>query len=339
MLKKVISSVLSLLLIAVSMAGCGQGPAPSEGGAPSSSGGESTPAPAGKTEVEFFNQKPEISEIIAWGIEKFQAANPDIVIRETVVADSEQVLMSRMAANDAPDTFVIWPNTTWFGMVDAGHVMDISGSDFLSNVQEAALTPFLRDGKNYVVPVSYNTSGVFYNKDIYEQNNLEIPTTWGEMLDNCEKLLAAGVTPFTTGAQTESHTREVTQCFLPMMPHYDEFIADANAGALDASREYGPEMRRMGEILYSMVQNSQKDVIGLAYEQTFADFATGKSAMLIDGSWSFPSITAANPDIHHCVGIHADVVPVLYEACKYIGVRPDLYDPIEEQVKACIRGE
>lgn len=45
------------------------------------------------------------------------------------------------------------------------------------------------------------------------------------------------------------------------------------------------------------------------------------------------------PYIHHCVGIHKDVVPVLYEACKYIGITPDLYDPIEEEVKAYIRGE
>lgn len=45
------------------------------------------------------------------------------------------------------------------------------------------------------------------------------------------------------------------------------------------------------------------------------------------------------PYIHHCVGIHQDVVPVLYEACKYIGIKPDLYDPVEEQVKAYLRGE
>lgn len=45
------------------------------------------------------------------------------------------------------------------------------------------------------------------------------------------------------------------------------------------------------------------------------------------------------PYIHHCVGIHMDLVPALYEACKYIGVKPDLYDPIEEEVKAYIRGE
>lgn len=42
------------------------------------------------------------------------------------------------------------------------------------------------------------------------------------------------------------------------------------------------------------------------------------------------------PYIHHCVGIHKDVVPVLYEACKYIGIKPDLYDPIEEEVKEAV---
>lgn len=45
------------------------------------------------------------------------------------------------------------------------------------------------------------------------------------------------------------------------------------------------------------------------------------------------------PYIHHCVGIHANIVPILYEACKYINVKADLYDPIEEEVKAYLRGE
>lgn len=45
------------------------------------------------------------------------------------------------------------------------------------------------------------------------------------------------------------------------------------------------------------------------------------------------------PYIHHCVGIHEDVVPVLYEACKYLDITPDFYDPIEEDVKAYLRGE
>lgn len=45
------------------------------------------------------------------------------------------------------------------------------------------------------------------------------------------------------------------------------------------------------------------------------------------------------PYIHHCVGIHQNVVPALYEACKYMGITPDLYDDKEEEVKAFLRGE
>ena len=44
------------------------------------------------------------------------------------------------------------------------------------------------------------------------------------------------------------------------------------------------------------------------------------------------------PYIHHCVGIHKDVVPVLYEACKYLGITPDLYDDVEQQVLDTIHG-
>jgi L-fucose isomerase-like protein len=46
------------------------------------------------------------------------------------------------------------------------------------------------------------------------------------------------------------------------------------------------------------------------------------------------------PYVHHCVGIHGDVLPVVYEACKYIpGLKPDFYDPVEEDIKAWLRGE
>lgn len=46
------------------------------------------------------------------------------------------------------------------------------------------------------------------------------------------------------------------------------------------------------------------------------------------------------PYIHHCTGVHKNVVPVLYEACKYIdGLFPDFFDPIEEDIKAYLRGE
>jgi len=45
------------------------------------------------------------------------------------------------------------------------------------------------------------------------------------------------------------------------------------------------------------------------------------------------------PYIHHITGIHANVIPVLYEACQYIpGLKADPVDPTEDEIKAWLRG-
>lgn len=45
------------------------------------------------------------------------------------------------------------------------------------------------------------------------------------------------------------------------------------------------------------------------------------------------------PYIHHAVGIHANIVPILYEACQYIpGLAPDPVDPTEDEIRAWLRG-
>ena len=39
------------------------------------------------------------------------------------------------------------------------------------------------------------------------------------------------------------------------------------------------------------------------------------------------------PYVHHCVGIHANVIPVLYESSKYIkGFKLDLVDTTEDEI-------
>ncbi|MDR0601410.1 MAG: fucose isomerase, partial [Treponema sp.] len=45
------------------------------------------------------------------------------------------------------------------------------------------------------------------------------------------------------------------------------------------------------------------------------------------------------PYIHHCTATYGNVTPVLYEACKYMGIKADLYDDNEEEIRAWIRGE
>ena len=108
--------------------------------------------------------------------------------------------------------------------------------------------------------------------------------------------------------------------------HPGSLTAEAKHGELTLARFDGDN----GE--YSILLGNAKGVDGPKCMGTYlwieVDNIKRLEAKIVEG-----------PYIHHCVGIHKNVVPILYEACKYIGVKPDLYDPIEEAVKAYLRGE
>lgn len=136
----------------------------------------------------------------------------------------------------------------------------------------------------------------------------------GELLQHC-------------GPWPISCAKEKPQITYPLaFEHPGAITAEAKHGDVTLARFDGDE----GE--YSLLLGNAKGVDGPKGMGTYlwveVDNIKRLEAKVVEG-----------PYIHHCVGIHKDVVPVLYEACKYIGVKPDLYDPIEEDIKAYLRGE
>ena len=136
----------------------------------------------------------------------------------------------------------------------------------------------------------------------------------GELLQHC-------------GPWPISVARETPKITYPLAFDYPGAItAEAKRGDVTLARFDGDN----GE--YSLLLGNAKGIDGPKGMGTYlwveVDNIKRLEAKIVEG-----------PYIHHCVGIHKDVVPVLYEACKYIGIQPDLYDPIEEDVKAYLRGE
>ncbi len=132
--------------------------------------------------IEFFQQKGEEGPQKGYQaiIDKFNAANPDIKIEMNTVPDAGTVLTSRISSGDIPVIFSDYPTQQQFRQkVANGYVQDLSGQDFLKNVNESSLEMTKQeDGGYYALPYSRNYMGVFYNMDIFEENNLEIPETW-----------------------------------------------------------------------------------------------------------------------------------------------------------------
>ena len=139
-------------------------------------------------------------------------------------------------------------------------------------------------------------------------------------LDNGELLQHCGPWPVSVAAEKPKLTYPLA------FDHPGSLTAEAKHGDVTLCRFDGDN----GE--YSLLLGRAKGVDGPKGRGTYlwveVENIKRLEAKIVEG-----------PYIHHCVGIHKDVVPVLYEACKYIGVAPDLYDPIEEEVKAYLRGE
>lgn len=53
---------------------------------------------------------------------------------------------------------------------------------------EATLTPLRINGKLYGIPYNTNARGIVYRKDLLEQFNLKVPTTWTELIETARQI-------------------------------------------------------------------------------------------------------------------------------------------------------
>lgn len=251
--------------------------------------------------IEFFNQKTEIVDILEGLIAEYEESHDGVTIELVTPSDAATVLSSRMASNDTPDVFTHWPSATLFEQAESGYVMDLSGTGIMDNVQDVARDQWRQGEAEYAAEISYNCSGIWYNKDIFESAGItEIPKTWEELLAVCETLKEAGITPFmTAGKQTDITDRHL-QVFLAscMKDGYEEFLTDSENKQMDSEKAYADELVAMAEKMIQMVSYSQDDIIGTDQDSATANFANGEAAMMIGGSWLLASTKAANPDIN-----------------------------------------
>lgn len=298
-MKKNLNKLMALGLTATlglsALAGCGSGDKES-----SATKDDTKKTASGEVTIEFFNQKTEIVSILEELIKEYEAANEGVKIEMITPSDSATVLSSRMASDDTPDVFTNWPNATFFQQVDSDYVMDLSDTGIMDNIQDTAREQWKYNGGEYAATISYNCSGIWYNKALFEQAGIkETPKTWDELMKDCETLQAAGITPFVTSAKQTDITDRQLQVFLAssLGDAYDEFIQDSADAAMDPEKSYAEDLQAMADKMVQVVNYSQKDTMGTDQDSATANFANGKGAMMIGGSWLLASITAANPDI------------------------------------------
>ena len=132
--------------------------------------------------------------------------------------------------------------------------------------------------------------------------------------DNAELLQHCG--PWPISVAREKPTIDIPVAF----DYTGSVMAEAKHGPMTLCRFDGDE----GE--YSLLLGHAKGIDGPYTKGTYVWVEVEDLPKL-----EYKVVTG--PYIHHCVGIHQDVVPVLYEACKYLGIKPDLYDSTDAEVE------
>lgn len=140
--------------------------------------------------------------------EEFESTheNVDIVIENVGDPGYKSKLKVMLGADEAPDIFFSWSGEFGQKFARAGSVLDLSkyydeDSQWKDSFIPASLVPFEYESGIYGVPVRVDCKMMVYNKALFDQYGVQVPTTWDEFLDVCQTFKDAGLIPLALGNQ------------------------------------------------------------------------------------------------------------------------------------------
>lgn len=177
--------------------------------------------------------------------------------------------------------------------------MPLNSEPWVSKFSASDLGAAAYKGNDYGMVTGVYQTGLFYNKAIFAKYNLQPPTTYSEFLNVCKVLKSHGVTPVWTGLAGGA-TGYVQFVMYPFMQALlAPTLGNASASAALASGKVKWTDATMIKA-FTREQNFAQNYLepnyaGENWQQMPGDFAAGKAAMLLDGSWDLSSVLQANP--------------------------------------------
>lgn len=298
-MKKRWMKLMSLSLAAVmsvSLAACGSGGDDSEGGSDSD-----------KT-ITYWNIGTEGADKAAleYAVNAFNE-NTDSGYQVEMVAiqndNYKERLVVAMSSGECPDMYTSWSGGPMNEYIDSGFaqpVDDLYEEYGLNDIfMEAATAQASYNGHIYAVP-TYNVSleGIFYNTEIFDEYNLEVPTTLSELEAVCDTLVENGITPFALANGPKWTGSMYYQCLVARYAGLEPFQA-----AVDGSGSFEDEcFQWAGEKIQEWVQkgyfpegvNSLDEDAGQAKQLIYQESA----AMMLTGSWYTGTFSTDSPEFY-----------------------------------------
>lgn len=310
-------AIILALMLAIGLTGCGGNsagagePAESEGakteaaddtakedGAGSSESGDKTTV---RILTRYSNPDNVREKYFMDMVEKFRTENPDIDLQDISVSDEnsrDTKFKTSVASGDPIEVFNFLGYAANIDYVENGVVTDLS----------AAMEEDTEWTRNYVQslfgPVNYSDAGiegiygvpttpygvcVFYNKEIFDELNMELPETWEAIEEAAPALKAAGYIPMAFGAKDNYRGGHFLTAL--SMKKYGQDLKDK---LISGDEKWNDE--RTVELIGYMQKLYEDGVFGennLAYtaDGELAKLESKEAAIIFSGSWNIGTIS------------------------------------------------
>ncbi len=196
-------------------------------------------------------------------------------------------IKAAVAADEMPDIFFTWSCAFLGDFVSAGRVycVDDVYKKYASELPEVMMGNVKYDGKYYGAPTTMNIVAMFANMEILGQvGYTEVPKTYDELIDCCDKLVAAGILPFGCAGKE-------TWC----VTEYLESIIEKTAGATALNKIFAgtdtwgnDDVTKAVGIFQEMIDKGYFDPEGIALtnDEVKQNFMSGKYAFYMNGTWN-----------------------------------------------------
>lgn len=229
---------------------------------------------------------------------------PDTTVEYTLLPDDQYytALKSKLSTGQSPDLFLVQPKKAGANsveeMAEAGYIEDLSDLENWDKIIDQGKEDMSFEGKPYALSSSIGVLGTWYNKDIFTENNIEIPKTWDEFLSACETLKKAGITPIVMGdkdsfmIQFGMYQVAANQVY-PNNPTFDNQLYTGETKFTDD--EWVKTITMYKELYDKGYVTSNS--LGLGQPQAQQIFKDQQAAIIFDGDFSFPALNNDNFEV------------------------------------------
>lgn len=259
----------------------------------------------GRETIRFTFSKREAIEFMTKLVADYNASQDDV--RVEIDTSGVDVVSASFVRGNPPDIMLANYNYEVARFVQRCALSDLGGTDAAKNVRDD-LQPLMEqygscEGRTSALPYSVMAASVIYNKQIFDEQGLEVPRTWDELLQVGDQLKAAGITPFYATFKDDWTVGQGWYDYsvggsLDVLDFFDALAKEGTAVGPDAKVSFQKDFAEpMDRMLKLASEYTNDDAPSRGYGDGNLAFSKGEAAMYLQGPWAFSEIAKTAPDL------------------------------------------